>query len=88
MAKLIRANGTTAEIKEKLTLEVMQKLVGGYIEIVHSLDRKHIFICDEEGLLKNYPVNVTASLLGRKEKAIYNDVFCGDIIYADRNEVD
>lgn len=39
-------------------LESMQKLVGGYIEVVTiSRDPKLILICDEEGLLKGKAIN-------------------------------
>jgi len=47
--------------EEKPTLEECQKFVGGYIEIVESLDRKKQIIVDEEGLLKSKPINKDAS---------------------------
>lgn len=58
------ANGKTYSLKE------MQAAVGGYVQVVplprdmrspFTLGR--MFLCDEDGLLKKLPVNLTASLL-------------------------
>ena len=38
------------------TLKALQETVGGYIETVTLFDDA-VFICDEEGLLKNTPFN-------------------------------
>ena len=50
------------------TLEQLQKAVGGFIEQVHPRDPKQtpegvVFLCDEEGLLKNRMYNGLASVL-------------------------
>lgn len=39
-------------------LSSMQKLVGGYIEVVNLPNSEYIIVCDDEGLLKNSPKNV------------------------------
>ena len=46
------------------TLHGMQELVGGYIEIVHPiyLRRPYVMIVNEEGLLRDLPINNTGSL--------------------------
>lgn len=47
-------NGKTYELKE------MQEAVGGYIEIAGSIsidNKNYIIVVDEEGLIKNLPVN-------------------------------
>lgn len=42
------------------TLETLQQLVGGYIQIVPVGSRRdHCVICDEDGRLKDYPYNMT-----------------------------
>lgn len=50
---------------KKSTLKSLQKAVGGYIESVYpkGLGKPYIFVCNEEGLIKNLPVNPTASYL-------------------------
>ena len=39
------------------TLEEMQKIVGGYIEIVALFDDPCVLVCDEEGKIKGYEAN-------------------------------
>ncbi len=39
------------------TLEEMQKLVGGYIEIIYPFDDPIAVVCDDEGKLKGYELN-------------------------------
>lgn len=74
MATLYRANGTEEEITPAdghgFTLEELQALVGGFIEMVtlgisypdRKKERKALII-DEEGKLKNKPVNDLASVV-------------------------
>lgn len=53
------------EIINGSMLEGLQQIVGGYIEIVSpvNLDDPLRLVCNEEGLLKELPVNVVGSLL-------------------------
>ena len=47
------------------TLEELQRLVGGYIEVYPSDNDKYYYLVDEEGLLKRRPFNKPAyELLG------------------------
>ena len=39
------------------TLQDMQQVVGGYIEIIHPFDDPVALVCDEEGKLKGYEPN-------------------------------
>ena len=39
------------------TLEDMQRIVGGYIEIIGLFDDPCVLVCDEEGKLKGYESN-------------------------------
>jgi len=72
MAKIFRANGNREDIeyegpKETLTLEQVQKVVDGYVEVIKVPNSHNILIVDEEGKLKNKPINVTASKLAQQE---------------------
>ena len=49
---LIKYDGTVTA-RSRMFLEEMQEFVGGYIEIVGNV------ICNEEGRLKNLPLNRT-----------------------------
>ena len=71
MAKILRVNGDREDIeyegpKETLTLEQVQKVVG-YVEVIKVPNSHNILIVDEEGKLKNKPINVTASKLAQQE---------------------
>ena len=48
---------------ENVTLEELQRLVDGYIEIYPSNNKYYYYIVDEEGLLKNKPFNLLAKEL-------------------------
>ena len=39
------------------TLEAMQKVVGGYIEVVYPFDDHVALVCNEEGKLSGLPLN-------------------------------
>lgn len=58
MAYIAKADGTTIPIGTPVTLEKAQEIVGGYVEVVHPRHTPGcVFLCDEEGLLKNKPIN-------------------------------
>tara|TARA_Y100001951_G_C11102291_1_gene162735 strand:- start:147 stop:401 length:255 start_codon:yes stop_codon:yes gene_type:complete len=62
------------------TLEELQKLVGGYIEVVESLDGEADIVLDEEGKLKGKEVNESATKLWLgDDKADWFDVLVGDV---------
>lgn len=83
MATLIKVDHTSTPIDVPLTLEHMQKLVGGYVEFVTiggSPERRELLIVDEEGLLKRKPVNVEATLLYQGTPPRHQGVIVGDAI--------
>lgn len=87
MATLLKADGTTMPIAGPLTLPMMQCLVGGWIEIVTiggTHERRDILIVDEEGLLKQKPLNEPATQLYRGGARIrrHGGVIVGDAIRA------
>ena len=65
MKTLIRPNGTTDPISGPVTLKHAQLLVDGYIEFVALKDeyaaKRMQLIVNEEGLLKDLPVNLVAT---------------------------
>ena len=69
----------------KLSLEQMQSAVGGYIEILTSLDGEMCLIFDEEGKLNNKPSNNVATFYAQRKFGLVNDYIAGDVIlcYAD-----
>jgi hypothetical protein len=65
MTILLRTDGSAERIKpsgEYWSLEEMQTLVGGYVEVVRT-HTGHWLIIDEEGKLKNKQPNVIATML-------------------------
>lgn len=72
MALHIKADGTEVKIEpangKKFSLEELQKMVGGYIEVVRIAKTDHgdHMLVNEDGRMKQLPVNVSASkLFGR-----------------------
>jgi len=59
MATLIKADGTHIENYTHTGLLAKQEAVGGYIEPVYT--EKWVVLVNEEGLLKNLPLNVEVS---------------------------
>ena len=63
MALIITPNYEVTPIEPengKLTLEQLQSIVEGYIEIVH-IGEKELMVVNEEGLLRNMEVNDVAT---------------------------
>ena len=76
---------TTIDKGKEPTLEEMQKIVGGYIEIAYD-DGKTQIICNEEGKLLGLPNNTEATKIWwdiLRENSFYehhNDVLVGDVL--------
>jgi len=80
MAVLITSNGQLVPVTpkgDKFALEELQFLVGGYVEMLPAKGAK--VLADEDGRLKNLPINIEASL-----KLGYPVV--GDILFLDKGE--
>jgi len=84
MAIILRANGKRDDIKPqngtKLSLEQLQKVVGGYIEIIPAPNCHNILIANEEGQIYNLPINVQASKIAQK-------TIVGDIVLCLQSEI-
>ena len=73
-------NGTTFELEE------MQKIVGGYIEIVRLNDGR-IIIVNEDGLSLNLPVNIEATNILRRDHST-TEYIVGTAIVCDADMID
>jgi hypothetical protein len=79
MAQLLCPDGSTKTINGPLTLENMQLLVGGYVEFVR-ISTGELLVIDEEGLLKEKPLNEQATALYRGTPPRHMGVIVGDAI--------
>ena len=83
MAKIIKASGEFVAIEPKngknFSLEELQSIVGGYIEIVYLSDGS-LMVVNEEGLLKELPYNLVAS-------GIAGFYIVGDVLLCKENQM-
>jgi hypothetical protein len=89
-AVLYRLDGTRSKIKVDSFVEA-RKIVCNYdpngMGEVISLNNGEIFLIDEEGKLKNYPINKIATSLAHLNEAIYpHDYIVGDALLFDEND--
>lgn len=68
MVEILYTNGNRESIlPSQLTLDFMQKIVGGYIEVFHlppfhaNDPDQEIFVVNEAGLLQHLPINTVAN---------------------------
>jgi hypothetical protein len=92
MAELIKTDGSVALVEpqngKRFTLEELQSYVGGYIEVVPvpPWDGSRLAVCDEEGKLKDKPLNELATLYSQRNN--FGDVAVGDWLFVDRAEIE
>ena len=88
MAHIIYTNGLVQEIspdnKRDFSLEELQRIVHGYIELIH-LPKNRLMIINEEGKLKGLPVNILATREVLSHG--FNDVIVGDVLICNSDEV-
>lgn len=86
LAKIVLVEpGKTPKILTKpLTLDYMQKAVGGYIETVCPFEDSVAIICNEEGKLMGLPLN---RALCDKAGNMY-DILCGTFLIVGITETD
>jgi hypothetical protein len=69
----------------KPTLKEMQEFVGGYIEVIY-LNKKSMMVIDEEGKIKDKPINYEATEIAHGNEAIFNtDYISGDAMVLSGN---
>lgn len=83
MATVIEVNGTKMELTD-FSLKTLQRVVGGYIEVVH-LKEGGLMVLDEEGKLKDKPINQIATDMTREILAP-SDVIVGDVVILSKEE--
>jgi len=86
MAEIIKVDGTRQELKDT-SLKSLQKAVGGYIQII-TLHTKpaQLMVMDEEGKLKDKPLNKEATRIARPY-LFSGDYIAGDAVLAAENEI-
>lgn len=89
-AKIYKADGTIIDniVPENGTdfqLGELQKIVGGYIEIVSLLDNE-IMVINEEGKLADLPINENATEIYNEVDGFY-DYIVGDVLVCDSSMV-
>lgn len=82
---VINHDGTTQSLPDgELSLEFMQSVVGGYIEIAH-IGNNMLLVCNEEGKLIGLPLNTAATVFCAAHG--FNDTIVGNVIICDKNKI-
>ena len=89
-AQIIYADGRVTPFKPKngtdFSLEELQNVVGGYIEIL-DLRNGQIIVVNEEGKLKGLPVNQIATEAYCMRFQPYGDIIVGDVVLCNKKMV-
>ncbi len=90
MAEIIKADGQKQELQPAngtdFTLEEMQSIVGGYIELV-ELNETDTMVLNEEGKLEGLPINIKATGLFRSHYPNSNDIIVGNVLVCNNNQI-
>ena len=90
MAKILKSSFEIVEIEPKngknFSLEEMQGVVGGYIEIVR-LGNHQIMVVNEEGKLHGLPFNALATNALQLVYPQSDDFVVGDVLLCTDNEI-
>jgi hypothetical protein len=88
-AKIYKADGSIIDVKPNngtdFSLEELQEIVGGFIEIVSLMDNE-IMVINEEGKLIDLPFNETATQMYQEVDGFY-DCIAGDVLVCDSSMV-
>lgn len=78
--KLIRADGVETELHGPHALaDVCQMIGADALDIVSLADRVHVMLVDDEGILKNLPVNPAATRLYQNARGVPHQIR-GDVV--------
>jgi hypothetical protein len=83
----MKSSGEIEDIKfsgNKITLEEMQKCVGGYVEPIYFEDK--IMLVNEEGLIQRLPMNIAATSFLKSQGIPHSIV--GDVLIISQEFVD
>lgn len=91
MAQIIKSNGQVIEATPKngtdFSLEELQTIVGGWIEIVNLRDGR-LLCLDEEGKLKGKQRNHVATDIYRQAFPQCKDFIVGDVLLCNEDQID
>ncbi len=80
--KIYRASGSIENASPKdgqqFSLEELQKIVDGYIELVRLSDGR-VMVCNEDGKSRNLPMNQNATTVMRSDRPT-TDYLVGDVL--------
>jgi len=85
---IYKANGEMYDFTKassEIDLKFLQESVGGYIEMVW-LDEELVMVVDEEGKLKDKPINTKATQLYQKKFGPV-DFIVGDVVVCERKYI-
>ena len=89
MAKGITAAGVISEVQPKngkfFELEELQKVVGGYIEII-DLGNDQLMVVNEEGKLEDVPYNFFATQMYQRSTRVL-DYIAGNALVCSSNQI-
>lgn len=89
--EVIRVNGKIDKVLPEdgisFSLEELQTVVGGHIEIVALFDGR-MMVLNEEGKLDNLPVNVVATGMFNHPPRAWFDPICGNVLVCYANWLD
>lgn len=82
MGIILKSNGTKVE-SGKLSVKKLQTVIGGWIQICHTIDGR-VMVVNEDGKLRNLPYNSEATKL-----YIYGEVeqIVGDVVICEIDEI-
>lgn len=93
MTEIIKTDGTRQPVQpangSDFTLEEMQAIVGGYIELVElvELDGSTTMVVNEEGKLIPLSLNLEASRIFRAHHPASKDFIVGDVLVCNNNQI-
>ena len=76
---LIKTDGTVSEIPNTGYESIVAAIGGGFLEAI-PMGNGHAAYIDEEGKLKNLPINPVATFLWYKRLQPMGDFLCGDCV--------
>ena len=89
MGKIYKTDGTTIAVEPKngtdYSLEELQEIVGGYIEVL-PLNDDEIMVLNEEGKILGLDLNDNATEL-ISEAGMWDDFIVGDVLVCKNDEV-
>lgn len=88
MARILKTDGTLHALKGedrkgRLSLEQMQKGVGGYVRVIKLRGDKMQMVVDEDAGWKDIPVNRVATEMYQRNTGYMGEEIKGDVILCD-----